>query len=78
LCYTCSMEITSKLSVRAIKNGIFIAKHTTPTRLIRRIQQAEGYEPCFQTDLREVCPKGLDACEWAEDCKNSLIADWRR
>jgi len=72
------MEITSKLSVRAIKNGIFIAKHTTPARLIRRIQQAEGDTPCFRTDIRDLCPKTIKECEWAEDCKSGLIADWRR
>ncbi|MES0370818.1 MAG: hypothetical protein ABUK11_00930 [Mariprofundaceae bacterium] len=72
------MKITSKLSVRALKNGIFIARHTTPARLIRHIQKAEGDEPCFQTEVRETCPKGPDECEWADDCKNRLVALWRR
>jgi len=73
-----NMEITDKLSVRAIKNGIFIARHTTASRLIRRIQSAEGGTPCFQTELRESCPKTSCECEWADDCKNALVAHWQR
>lgn len=69
------MHIPHELSVRAIKCGLFIAKDTTMTRLVRRIQHCEGDTPCFRTDIGKRC-KGN--CEWEEKCKNSLVAHWLR
>ncbi len=69
------MKITSELSVRAIKHGIFITRYTTKTSLIRAIQRSEGNYSCFRTDDRDFCRGG---CEWEDDCKNCLIAAWQR
>lgn len=69
------MNIPAELSIRAINSGVFIAKGTTITRLIRRIQSADGDDPCFRTDLRDHCQK---RCEWADQCKCALVARWQR
>jgi hypothetical protein len=69
------MKITSELSVRAIKHGIFITRYTTKTNLVRAIQREEGNYPCFRTDEREYCQ---GTCEWASGCIDFLIAAWKR
>jgi len=69
------MGIPPELSVRAINSGVFIAKGTTITRLIRRIQSADGDDPCFRTDARDHCQK---RCEWTGYCKGALVARWQR
>ncbi len=69
------MHIPDKLSVRAINSGVFIAEGTTITRLIRRIQRAEGDAPCFRTDVRDYCQ---GKCEWTDYCKGALVARWQR
>jgi hypothetical protein len=72
------MRIPSELNVRAIKNGVLITKGMTVTRLVRYIQISEKHTPCFRTDCREYCQETKETCEWAEDCKNALIAHWQR
>lgn len=37
--------------------------------LVRRIQEAEGNNPCFGADWRATC--GEAACCWREDCQAS-------
>jgi len=69
------MKIASALNVRAITHGIAISTHTTETKLIRNIQLKEGNSSCFRTDEREYCP---GSCEWENDCKDFLIAAWKR
>lgn len=69
------MEITAEISVRAIRNGIFLTSCMNKTRVIRMIQRCEGESPCFRTDEREYC---RGSCEWEDDCKNALIAAWQR
>ena len=66
---------SNELSVRAIKHGLLITRYTTKTSLVRNIQRKEGNQPCFRTDDRECCRGG---CEWEDDCKNCLIAAWKR
>jgi len=73
-----AMKIPAELNARAIKNGVFITKGMTKTRLIRRIQTQEGHTPCFRTDLRDGCKQTRETCEWADECKNALIAHWQR
>lgn len=68
------MKITHELRVRATKYGIIVTRYTTKTELIRKIQRKEGNDPCFRTNKREYC----QGCEWASDCKNALIAAWKR
>ncbi|MCF7821466.1 MAG: hypothetical protein K9M17_03370 [Mariprofundaceae bacterium] len=72
------MKIPAELSIRAITNGVFITKNMTVTRLVRHIQDAEGGTPCFRTDVRDSCPETSDTCEWADECKDALIAQWKR
>ncbi len=69
------MHIPHELSVRAIKCGIFVAKDTTLTRLVRRIQRYEGDNPCFRTDFEKQCK---NRCEWKDKCKDALVAHWLR
>jgi len=72
------MNIPIELSIRAINCGIFVAKDMTMTKLIRRIQRCDGRAPCFRTDIRDSCQETCDTCEWANDCKNALVAHWKR
>ena len=72
------MRIPHKLSVRAINNGILITAYMTKTELIRKIQRNEGHSPCFRTDEREYCQGCEWESEWESECKNSLIAAWKR
>lgn len=72
------MKIPPELSVRAINNGVFITKDMSITRLVRRIQGSEGHTLCFRTDVRDSCEETSAHCEWADDCKNALIAHWQR
>ena len=72
------MKIPAELGVRAINCGIIITKEMSTTRLIRHIQRREGDRPCFRTDVRDSCQERSDTCEWADDCKNALIAHWKR
>lgn len=69
------MNIPAELSVRAINSGVFIAKDTTITRLVRCIQSADRHIPCFRTDVRDHCQ---GTCEWADYCKGALVARWQR
>lgn len=48
---------------RALKIDV---KKLGKTVLIRRIQMAEGYSPCFATGVKG-CPEVT--CCWREDCK---------
>lgn len=73
-----SEKITRELNVRAIKNGILITTLTTKTSLVRKIQLLEGETPCFRTNVRDSCKETCNTCEWANDCKNYLIAAWKR
>jgi hypothetical protein len=72
------MNVSIELSNRAVDCGIFIAKDMTVTRLIRRIQRCDGHTPCFRTDSRVSCQETCDTCEWADDCKNALVARWKQ
>lgn len=69
------MKFTAALSARAISHGILITHCTRKTKLIREIQKKEGQTSCFRTDLRVGCNH---ACEWSDQCKDFLIASWRR
>jgi len=71
-------RITPKLNVRAIECGVFITGLTTKTSLVRQIQVQEGHARCFRTDARDSCHQTSDSCEWAKDCKQHLIASWKR
>jgi len=71
-------KITPELNVRAIKCGIFITGLTTKTSLVRKIQVHDGDQPCFRTDVRDSCGETCETCEWENECKNHLIAAWKR
>ncbi|MFC1545961.1 SAP domain-containing protein [Pseudomonadota bacterium] len=72
------MKLPAELSIRAITNGVFITKDMTKTRLVRHIQRSEGDAPCFRTDIRDTCRESSATCEWADKCKDALIAQWKR
>lgn len=69
------LEITQALRERASSLGIPVTANSTKTTLVRRIQIQEGHIPCYRTDLRDSC-KGT--CEWADDCRDCLVASWMR
>ena len=69
------MKFSAALSARAISHGIMINNYTRKTKLIREIQKKEGHISCFRTDLRVDCET---QCEWSDQCKNFLIASWKR
>lgn len=35
--------------------------------LVRKLQQAEGYSPCFETRQAQAC--GQSACLWRKSCR---------
>lgn len=59
---------------RARELGIELPNKLTLRELVNIIQQAQGYEPCFQSEQRYGCTRD---CEWAPECKK-LLAEWRR
>ncbi len=67
--------MNSKLAARATNLGIVFNIYTSETDVVRLVQKKEGVAPCFQTNRRIICE---DECEWACDCKNALIAMWKR
>ncbi len=70
------MKLSPALSVRAMKHGIMIEPHTRKASLIRQIQRKEGHLPCFRTGEQTFCKK--QDCEWSSECKDVLIAAWKR
>ena len=58
---------------RAIGLGDHI-NHLPQKALIRKIQKAQGQEPCFLSDNRYYCDV---SCEWSQSCK-ALTAAWLR
>ena len=49
----------------ATQHGIKAGK-AKKSDLVRAIQQAEGHQPCFDSDSSAHC--GQPACLWREDC----------
>lgn len=64
-----------RLYKRARKLGIHFTSNTSKLSLIRSIQRKEGHFPCFCTDERDYC---IGGCEWEAECKNMLVAAWKR
>jgi hypothetical protein len=61
-------EIVMKLEVikEIAKTHNIKAGKMKKSDLVKSIQQAEGYEQCFDSGKATQC--GQDACAWREDC----------
>jgi len=58
------MKITEIKEI-ARQHNIRVGK-ATKSELVRSIQEAEGNQQCFASNLSEGC--GQDSCAWREDC----------
>ena len=52
---------------KARQVGLELDGFTKKENIIRAIQVAEGYQPCFRTSLVATC--GQKACCWRKECR---------
>lgn len=50
-------------------------KITHKIELIRNIQKAINHQPCFRSEIRNICCD--NDCNWQKECKK-MIAEWYR